>query len=345
MRSITAIQADIDSTEAAIQAGGVDRSQIDVWNTQIADFKIEMQAAQDQAQTQQQAQAEQINGLKEIIRSIRDAVYLKELMDRALGLTENEKNMQDFNSMVDQAVDEDQIALHEAFKSQLEQRDEKFRTLTSQALDVQNQLDKANGTIQTQAETITGHEKTIGDLFNAASHVGDELHQKDIEIQSLEQQLENAKETIFNLQKQINNVPAAPQIIDITPTKASESLADKIAKAKIASVTKFSNLYSEVLHTDGTKEVVHNSLLPTLEIPVLPTLEQVASQNVEQSANTEQVIHPSDTVQNNDNTGVQAEQGNEVIPQMVGAAEETTLTLESLKAEVDAIKSHLGLVA
>jgi predicted ribosome quality control (RQC) complex YloA/Tae2 family protein len=332
------IQDQINAIDAQIQAGASD-AQLNVWEMQKSDLKKELETAlaDEAASNQQQAQVLQIGGLKSTLSSIFEATLPKDATVKLIGLTEYESTQQTFNQLVDQAVDEDQTALYAAFNTQLEQRDEKFRVLTSQALDVQNQLDKASGTIQTQAETIAGYEKTIDDLHNAASHFNNEMHQKDIEIESLGQQLENAKETRFNLQKQINNMPSAPQIIDITPTKSSTALNEKIAQAKIESVKKFSNFYSDVTFKDGTSEVVHNSLLPTLEIPVLPTLDQ---SNVEQGNNVEQVIHPSEIPTATAGLADSA-------PSVLGesAKEETPVTLESLKAEVDAIKSHLGLVA
>jgi hypothetical protein len=38
-------------------------------------------------------------------------------------------------------------------------------------------------------------------------------------------------------------------------------------------------------------------------------------------------------------------EGNQALEPLVGQPESEVITLESLKAEVDAIKSHLGLVA
>lgn len=293
------IQDQINKIDADIQAGSSD-AQLNVWEMQKSDLKKELETAlaDEAADNQQQAQAAQIGGLKETMRTIFEAAFPKDETVKLIGLTEYETTQQTYNQLTDQAIDEDQSTLYEAFKSQLEQRDEKFRTLTSQALDVQNQLDKASNSNTVLSEINTSQLEVINnitkDRFEMQKIIDghdEDMHQKDIEIESLGQQLENAKETIFNLQKQINNVPAATQIIDITPTKPSTSLADKIAQAKIESVKQFSNFYSDVTFKDGTKEVVHNSLLPTLEIPVLPTLDPI---NVEQGNNVEQVIHPSE---------------------------------------------------
>lgn len=46
------IQRNIDSTEAAINAGGVTQAQLDVWNMQLADFNVQKNARMAELQTQ-----------------------------------------------------------------------------------------------------------------------------------------------------------------------------------------------------------------------------------------------------------------------------------------------------
>lgn len=292
MRTITEIQADIDAKNAAIDqevANGqqANHDQINIWRMDLTTLNAELEArkafdAQEQAAVQaQQAQVIQISGLKGTLSAIFEAAFPKDETVKLIGLTEYETTQQTFNQLVDQAVDENQNGLYAAFNEQLAQKDEKIKALNNQGLEVQKQLDDEKSLTQSQADELISRDKEIEDHKNTISVLEDEIKQHAAEIQRL-------KDHEFELQKQLNDIPPAPQAaIDITPVAPSESLSEKIAQAKavsqkqLAEIKPFGNLYSDLIYTDGTKEVVHNSLIPSLQVS--PTDTSVDQSNVESS--------------------------------------------------------------
>ncbi len=314
-RELQAIHDDRDKMREAIaNAGlGVDTTVFrneEMRYTKELEESIPYWAEQDRLRAETAA-AEQIGGLKETILNIRDAVYLKELMDRVLGLTENTTAIQEFNSMVDQAVDENQSLLIAGFQRQLAEKDEKIRLLSVQGLETQRQLDTAK--------------EEVADYLKVNAELAEQVEFQQYSIQTLEQNVEdrngaieqNVQEIqrlnqhIFDLQKQIANFQTVPQVIDITPSIPSESLQDRIAKAKVNSKLQLANVKSiganwvEGINSEGNKEVAHVSdVEPVYEFPNIEKLK-------EQEAPAEEKTFPeSNQVAADSNGEDQTVQGN-----------------------------------
>jgi hypothetical protein len=173
-------------------------------------------------------------------------------------------------------------------------------------------IDNYNNLADENISNSTLKEKAEADNAQAIRERDDAFSKRD----SAFRQLQEAQETIRSLEIKLESAPIAKQALDISPSDklaqmVKESLADKVNRG-------LARWNIPVLETPEI-ELVTEQEAPAMEIPFQPEEElRAAAAMAEGSPSGDREVETE---------------------------ESEVVTLESLKAEVDAIKSHLGLVA
>jgi regulator of replication initiation timing len=180
----------------------------------------------------------------------------------------------------------------------------------------------ANYTLNVENESLS-HK-----LKQALTDQKDAESKRDNAVNELEQakaEIDRLNNHVFELQQQIASAPAPRAAIDITPNDRLNNLA-KQAKESIV---------------EKANRGLARWNLPAIEVPSMPEAQPLAMPEIPAA----QEEHPKDEVSDGNTEGNPTVEGNTAIPQSLGEnakPAEETLTLDSLKAEIDALKTAHG---
>jgi hypothetical protein len=360
MRKINEIQADIDSTERAIQSGGVDQSQIDLWNVQLTDFRKEMAEAESHIQAHEVKLQEATESIGYILDTMTiEGLTIAELITdddiyklvragvQNAYVEQAEKNLQ--------AISEQQ-ALHQAEIKAIMERVSLAEGKAEQLQSANSDLEVKNYQLTIENDELSNKVTKGAELLNDANS---QIEQQKTHIEELQTQIAIGVRGALN----VVHVPQdtskiAEEIrakkVRITDVKyQDETGIDRRIKTAVEVLTgkeiSYEAIYEKryiILNLEEAAqyraEIEQKKAEEEAQNAVIPTIETIEYVTEEVEPVTE--IPFQATVEDTDSQGDSADVRNESMEQVV-EQESEVITLESLNAEIIAIKTHLGLAA
>jgi hypothetical protein len=318
---INAKNAEIDAE--AQKAESTDHGKIIQLRNEIS--ILEMQLSDAKAEEAQQI--ERVQAQTEKVESITLPLDFNDLLDNPLA---NEMIIEVVKQFQLQAYDEhnaEVVRIHADWQSKLSAANQIESDQKARIIELQAEFESEKGA-RIMFENAASFEKDRADQLEHDLHMANldkdqALMYRDNAVAQLGERqdvINSQAETILGLQQELSAKKALT-------VNGNDKLAELASKAK-----------------ESTIEKANRGLarwnLPAIEVPSMPSAESLETPAIPEITALPEV-HPTDEVQTAASEGNSTVEGNTAIPQSLGerTAAEETLTLESLKAEIDALKT------
>lgn len=319
------IQRNIDSTEAAIQAGGVSQAQIDVWNSQLADFNVQktsrMAELQDIA-NREQAQTEAVN-------SIELPMDFNELFDNSQANDVIIEVVKEFQTKAYADHNAEVAKINADWTNKLQARTD---TAANQLTQLQARLDSELLQAQEDAKAFADLEQSYVQCLNDRKDAESKRDAAAAEIIRLNSHIDD-------LQLQLANAPAPKAAIEIG---SSDRLAELAAKAKESNADKMARALARwnTDHADQAIEIPKE--LPLIsEEPAPLEVPAATPDDFRQASETEE----SSNVVQSGTDAAQQTSGENAEPTVKAESAVTRAEFDAAIARITALESGNGQIA
>lgn len=227
-------------------------------NEQIRKKELE----QEQSERLQRSK-QSIEVFVNVVQSIWDAILPEDTYETILGKTEYADKRQDFYKLVHAYHSEDMQATETYYEGLLQDRDEKFRKLTEQAMQTENQLTEARKAMeQAQRETIHINEK-LNDEIQAAADSVRMLNETKTRLNEAQEIIEKGRSA------ELENVNLRLKIVEIEEKLNDLNKAKEIAKPSENLQNMIENIKNKTSKTNKTQlqAAIERWELPPIEMP------------------------------------------------------------------------------